>query len=533
MIRILIVDDEIYAVQALLKGADWNGMGAEASGVYNAAQAREFFRSRPVDILICDIEMPGENGLELVEWVRESYPGTETIFLTCHSDFGYAQRAIQLGSSEYLLKPIIDYDDLREPIRKAAAKLEKFREREAFADKLKTYRQQWEAELPAMVERFWRHVLTGRHPAASEQLEASFDLYRIPLRAEDRVRLILLSIEEWREDFTTRDEEILEYTIRKAADEIILDGLAGAVIQVDPDVNLVLVYPNPEAAGERELAERCSRFIEASARYFYCTLSCYLSEPAPVGLLPGIYGRLLDREKNTVHQSGRVIGPGEEMAAEAGGRLPLPRFGDYEAMFESGTPEDIGRQLAAYFESVGERVATTGQLETVFFAYLQIVSTLLSKKGISILDVYDRKELSVSPIRSLAQLRSGAAVLFERGLQAYRKETHGHSVIERVKAYIHEHIRESVSREEVAGAVFLNAAYLSRLFKRETGVSLSDYIIRIRLERARELLVTTNYKISHIAEMVGYESFPHFTRIFKKMVGVGPHHYRTQHQQLP
>lgn len=95
------------------------------------------------------------------------------------------------------------------------------------------------------------------------------------------------------------------------------------------------------------------------------------------------------------------------------------------------------------------------------------------------------------------------------------------------------HMRESVSREEVAGAVFLNPAYLSRLFKRETGVSLSDYIIRIRLEKARELLVTTNYKISHIAEMVGYESFPHFTRLFKKMVGVGPHHYRTQHQQLP
>lgn len=73
---------------------------------YNAAMAREILKEKTVDLVICDIEMPQENGIHLLEWVREQEIKTEFVFLTSHEKFEYAYGAVQNGAANYLLKPI-------------------------------------------------------------------------------------------------------------------------------------------------------------------------------------------------------------------------------------------------------------------------------------------------------------------------------------------------------------------------------------------------------------------------------------------
>jgi len=88
------------------------------------AQAQELFRIKPFDLMLCDIEMPQGSGLDLFEWVKLSYPATECIFVTCHPDFEYVRKAMQLGSLDYVLKPI-DYDELTEILDKTIQRLKK------------------------------------------------------------------------------------------------------------------------------------------------------------------------------------------------------------------------------------------------------------------------------------------------------------------------------------------------------------------------------------------------------------------------
>lgn len=107
MYQILIVDDEVHAVKGIRSGMDWNRLGITAVfTAYTVRQAKELFEREHIDIMLCDIEMPQASGLELTKWVRERYPKTETIFLTCHADFKYAKQALQLGSLDYILKPV-------------------------------------------------------------------------------------------------------------------------------------------------------------------------------------------------------------------------------------------------------------------------------------------------------------------------------------------------------------------------------------------------------------------------------------------
>lgn len=126
--HVLLVDDEIYSIRGVQAGVDWEEHNISA--VYtaqNLRQAQEVFLSRKVDLLICDIEMPKGSGLDLLKWVREHYSHTETIFLTCHSDFLYAKQALQLQSFNYLLKPV-DYKELEEVIDGALEKIKKAQE---------------------------------------------------------------------------------------------------------------------------------------------------------------------------------------------------------------------------------------------------------------------------------------------------------------------------------------------------------------------------------------------------------------------
>lgn len=110
--RILLIDDEIVALNALKKRVDWVKYGfTEVLSAQDAASAKAVLEKYTVDLLLCDIEMPGESGLSLVEFVKENYPASECIMVTCHADFNYIKKAMKCKVFDYILKPI-DYEEL-------------------------------------------------------------------------------------------------------------------------------------------------------------------------------------------------------------------------------------------------------------------------------------------------------------------------------------------------------------------------------------------------------------------------------------
>lgn len=121
--NLLIVNDEQLTAETMKKDMDWASYGiSEVYTAYDTEAARACIAEHPVDILLCDIEMPGENGLGLLRWVREQEKEIECIFLTCHAKFAYAQEAISLGCQDYILIPA-RYEDIGEKIRKVVDRI--------------------------------------------------------------------------------------------------------------------------------------------------------------------------------------------------------------------------------------------------------------------------------------------------------------------------------------------------------------------------------------------------------------------------
>ena len=137
--NILIVDDEPFAIQGMLDGINWEALGFDkvlTAGSYE--EAVNIVKKTYVDILVSDIEMPGESGLKLIAYMNEHSQNTECIILTCHDEFDYAQTAVRLNCMEYVLKPV-RYQKLTEILLRAKEKVNQRRKNE----QIRQYGQQY------------------------------------------------------------------------------------------------------------------------------------------------------------------------------------------------------------------------------------------------------------------------------------------------------------------------------------------------------------------------------------------------------
>lgn len=130
--NLLIVNDEVLTAETMKEDINWNAYGIEkVYTAYDSLQGKTCIEEHQVDIMLCDIEMPGENGIQLLRWVRENKKDVECIFLTCHASFEYAREAIALGCQNYLLLPA-KYEDIGEEIYKAVKRLKEKMEAEQY-----------------------------------------------------------------------------------------------------------------------------------------------------------------------------------------------------------------------------------------------------------------------------------------------------------------------------------------------------------------------------------------------------------------
>ncbi len=125
--NVILVDDEEVAVNALKRRVDWKKYGVDEVYIAHSMQeAQDLFREKVIDVMLSDIEMPQGSGLDLYEWVKIYYPAVECVYVTCHPEFEYMRRALQLGSADYILKPI-DYEELDEVLSKLVERVRRQR----------------------------------------------------------------------------------------------------------------------------------------------------------------------------------------------------------------------------------------------------------------------------------------------------------------------------------------------------------------------------------------------------------------------
>jgi two-component system response regulator YesN len=526
MYTALILDDEMIAVEGVQRSIHWKALGVrDVLPAYCVEDAKSILKDRQVHILIADIEMPSEeNGLDLLAWVKRHSPDTVTLIMTCHADFQYAQQAIQLGCIDYLLKPL-PYRELEGAIRKA---IEKIRKNDLTLDN-ERYRKLWIQHHAVIIERFWNDIIEHTIPSRMDAIKEEAQLRGIPFSENMIFVPVLIRLQKWHKPLNRRESSIMMYALKNAAQEVFLQrrDWGGHIIRVGPQSLLAILIARDETS-EKSLVDCCNEYIESCKAFFYCDLSCYIGNAVTGDQLLGEYGRLNQMDRDNVVFLNKVLLLQDRPSRRAD--LQLPDFGRWSGMLQERKREMLGQELSEYFECLkSSRDIDADFIRRFQHDFLQMIYSYLHLKGIQahrfIADGQFGERMEAAG-RSVRDLEVWVGECVDKAMAFVQDTESEENVIRRCIAYIRENLGEELTREQVANHVYLNPDYLNRIFKKETGLSLHEYITKERLEKAKVLLRKTNLPISAIAAEVGYDSFSHFSQLFKKYTDLNPKDYR-------
>lgn len=162
-----------------------------------------------------------------------------------------------------------------------------------------------------------------------------------------------------------------------------------------------------------------------------------------------------------------------------------------------------------------------------------MIYEVMHQRGISIKKIYNVQDLNkLLSYSTIPAIRKEVRKIILTGTSYLNKYDDSNPVIiEKIQNYIKENFKEDISRKKIANFVSLNPSYLSRLFKKEMGLTLTEYITELRLKEAKKLLIETEKTITIIAEEVGYKNYSYFSKIFKEEFGVTPWEYKKNYQK--
>jgi len=535
--RLLVVDDEAFALKSVVDTIDWRSLQiSQVFAASDAEEARDLLDEHVIDVMICDIEMPGENGLELLNWMKKRGVATETIFLTGHDKFDYAHTALQMGCFDYLLKPI-RHERLKETVMRALSKLEETRQKLSMHNRVERYENLLRTQKHILVDRFWTDLIEpGGETYDTEPHTTYLSMIQPEFSASDVFMPVLLSVDRWKQSFASRDEHILEYAMMNSARETVLRNWPGTVVKCRGGAIFIVIY---EAANvERELKElewRCRRFIADCNQYFYGHVSCYIGSAGPIDRISSTCAELLDMERRNVSRSDSIFIKGE-FYEDQGGMPPVSWPSELSVLFESGKKEELQRRIDDLFSIYeNQKSLSKEHLKAFYFHFVSMIYQTFHKSGISVdhaLESLSRQEDMAQATKSLSQLRAWTKRMTDAAMNAVDKRRNREpSVIELIEQYVQTHISQDLTREDIAAFLHFNPAYLSRLFKKETGLSLSDYIMDQRMKQAKRLLSESDLKVSDVAEITGYRNFSYFSKLFKKQEGFTPQEFRKRNRR--
>jgi len=529
MYSLLLVDDEPNILNGLYQNVDWMEIGVTA--VYKASLAKEaieIIRHEHIDLVITDIRMPEMEGTELAAILRRNWPYTKIIFLTGYQEFSYAHSAVSLGVFRYMLKPVL-YEDLLQAAREALQELS--RELTQMV-RLKNMEHTIETLRPVMRERLITNWLARGHLQFLDD-DNLLKEYDLPMRHGYWGFLSAVRLDQ--PASSPNDDLLLSHlaVCDSAADILFPGGAMADFLNSDGVTILAFLWEDEESArlGQTRIVSCMETFQQSLLEAIGKHTTIYWTRAAAVEQLPQVYFEL----KTRVNQQLLLVPHGIISPEAAGGSFAPMESLQLRPLFSeliAGLHKDRAlERLDVIFREL--RQLEGANRSPVLQVYHEITGALVSdslSRGLP-LQAWAGKTIdffeSISSVASLEVFHSSArrAVVQYIDYVYASSVTQTQSMVMAVKEAVRQGLAEDLTVASLAEKFAYHPNYLSQTFKQETGLSLQEYIIHERMDAAKRLL-SQGLSVGEAGAHVGYANITHFSRIFKKMVGVSPKQYQ-------
>ncbi|WP_186438567.1 response regulator [Cohnella terricola] len=529
MYKIAIVDDEDEIREGIEDLIQWENHGFQFIGSFeNGNEALKVFEDRVPDLVLTDICMPYMDGVELTRYLADKYPLTKVIMLTGYDDFQYTQQAIQLRVYDYILKPF-SANQLRSVLDKAKLEMDEDNRKKEDIHKLKLQLNQ---SLPLLKERFLESLVTA--PMKGKEIEEKLAFFNLPLSGPCYVAIVI-DVDDFGErelSQSVTEQELMYYAVYNIIEEIM--GSDQSIVFRNREDRIVVILSDEDTSKVQGTAQALSEETRNSVEsYLRFTVTIGIGNPirSLQGIVQAYQSALAALDNRFLLGKNKVITYPE---LDINQRTHIAMYPEWEKKLilavRTGTGKEVNEAIEDYIRNLKNAFIPMKQ------CYFYIHKVCLALKDT--MEEFGQLELFGDPIERLAEIDQYKTLdEIERWLSVICKQivesvsgqsnNLSKSKVLMAEKYIKDHFsNESLALSDVCQHVQISPSYFGTVFKTYTGETFIEYVTRIRIEKAMELLKCTDLKTYEIAHNTGYKDPHYFSLIFKKKAGVSPTEYR-------
>ena len=532
--KVLLVDDEILVRDAIRENLDWNGLGYELVGdCSNGKEAMEFVKKNDVDLVITDICMPFVDGMQLSEFLYNNYPEILIIVFSGFGEFEYAKKAIQYKVSEYILKPVTALE-LSEVLTRLKDKLDRQSFQEKKLEKLQKAYKNYRKNESLIASRSLCNLIMGTQDITItthelEELGFQFQAsdYRVAVADID----IYSSLYEVDEN-SKKESALMSFVVENISNEILEKNNAGVAFKDTNNRVFMLLHTNTPKEFLKQTQVICREIQECVFDAMKLTVSITIGQY--VQKLEELHLSYDDAMQALAYRYAK----GDSMLVDC--ELSRDKF-DHEVVQDKWMTQ---LKNAVKGNQIDE-------IENAFSDLEQFYANQFIKRDRIIINM---QQISRELVDLSILLKGESDWNDKRNqlLNSIIKSKSCQQAVEKVKEYaisVAEELSDSVSTSAQRQAMLamsyikdnywkadlnlnhicnylnISTSYFSSLFKEATGETFMEVLIRVRMDKAKELLEQTTLKNYEIAERVGFSDPHYFSISFKKMTGMSPTEY--------
>ena len=511
--NVIVADDEDVIRKGIVYLIDWDKLDCQiVKECTDGLQVLEYLEKNTADIVVTDIKMPKLSGMELMEEIDKKHKGLKMILVTAYTDFEFAQKALRYGAVDFVVKNDI-ITDLPKAVRKAVRQYEtekKEREKEQISEK--------------EYQNIQGYVLESL--ALSKALNAPDDIERY--RLNDRYYCIC-SCEVASLDKKWDLQAIVQ--MLKNFLEIIENKHDYHIVNVHSSgLSLIISEPKTRGLELRDVTTMCGEILRL------------VDELMGINIKFGVSTIINDVSElpRTFHESTVAL----SRAADSGNELILyveepessstSNLNTYSAKITDALFDKEPDKAKELLEQMKQEIADIRYpLQKAKIKMINLCSAVFRKFGEIYVsdaaeDMESRYYLQISQSTTLYSLFQVCREMIEETSRAINGRLEKHDLVDQISRYISANYQNNITLQDIADQIHISSAYVSRLYRNKTGITITEAINRARIDQAKLLLGNPGYKVYEIAQMVGFEDAAYFTNVFTKYAGCSPSEYRNQ-----
>jgi len=533
-IKVFLVEDEVIIRSGVKKSINWEQEGYEFVGEASDGElAYPMILKEKPDILITDIRMPFMDGLELSRLVKKELPDIKILILSGYDEFEYAKKAIKIGVTEYLLKPI-SAAKLTEVLNAVA---ETIRQENEEKNLLETYFAEMRENTERDKMRLFEKLLMG-DLSMGEILEAG-ERFGMNLGASC-YKIVLFKI------------------LANLENHVYAEQMVDACSSVEQAASMmegVYVFQRGVEGWAFLLTAQDEKSMEESAKILYQNLKQAMKNYTQLEYFGGI-GSTVPRIRSLkqsfreadrafaarfVEEANQIISQKEfeKSQMEEGLKMQgVVQIGKSREMLQkflsNGTREEVKAFSDAYISRIEEEnIRSTMVRQYVVIDVCIVILSFCERISSANRLQEEAEELQkmMQKIHSLSEIKKYVVRLLNEAIELRDAESGRRysDLIAAAKKEIENHyMTEEISLNTVAISVGMSPSYFSSIFSKEAGKKFVEYLTEVRIEKAKEFLMCSSMKTSEIGYEVGYKDPHYFSYIFKKVQGCSPKEYRAR-----